>query len=79
MGEEQGLAMKASQMPSVKDVAMMIMQGMSPEELVKSGVPQELVMAAMQMLQQQMPPQQGEAGLANTMVKEVSDGSAIPR
>ena len=33
--EEQGLAQSASGMPSIKDVAMMLMQGMAPEELIK--------------------------------------------
>ena len=73
--EEQGLAQQSASMPSVKDVAMMLMQGMSPEELIDRGVPEELVMAAMQMLRQQMPPQNSEAGLANTVVQGVSDGS----
>lgn len=62
-------------MPSVKDVAMMIMQGMQPEELIQKGVPQEIVMAALQMLKQQMPPQEGEAGLANTVVQGIDDGT----
>jgi hypothetical protein len=48
--EEQGLAQSAAGMPSIKDVAMMLMQGMAPEELIKKGVPQELVMAALEML-----------------------------
>lgn len=72
--EEQGLAQSAAGMPSVKDVAMMLMQGMAPEELIKKGVPQELVMAALEMLKQQMPPQEGEAGLANTAVRAVQEG-----
>lgn len=72
--EEQGLAQSAAGMPSVKDVAMMLMQGMAPEELIKKGVPQELVMAALEMLKQQMPPQESEAGLANTAVRAVQEG-----
>ena len=73
--DEQGLAQSANNMPSVKDVAMMIMQGMQPEELIQKGVPQELVMAALEMLKQQMPPQAGEAGLANTVVQGIDDGA----
>ena len=72
--EEQGLAQSAAGMPSIKAVAMMLMQGMAPEELIKKGVPQELVMAALEMLKQQMPPRDSEAGLANTAVKQVQEG-----
>ena len=71
--EEQGLAQQSASMPSVKDVAMMLMQGMSPEELVQRGMPQELVQAAVQMLRQQMQLQENKAGLANTVVQGVSD------
>ena len=71
---EQGLAQSVQGMPSVKDVAMMLMQGMAPEELIKKGVPQEIVMAALEMLKQQMAPQSSEAGLANTVMKPVQEG-----
>ena len=72
--EEQGLAQSVQGMPSVKDVAMMLMQGMAPEELIKKGVPQEIVMAALEMLKQQMAPQSSEVGLANTVIKPVQEG-----
>lgn len=72
--EEQGLAQSVQGMPSVKDVAMMLMQGMAPEELIKKGVPQEIVMAALEMLKQQRAPQSSEAGLANTVMKPVQEG-----
>ena len=72
--EEQGLAQSAAGMPSIKDVVMMLMQGMVPEELIKKGVPQEIVMAALEMLKQQMPPRDSEAGLANTAVRPVQEG-----
>ena len=71
--EEKGLAQQSASMPSIKDVAMMLMQGMSPEELVQRGMPQELVQAAVQMLRQQMQLQENKAGLANTVVQGVSD------
>ena len=77
--EEQGLAQQSASMPSVKDVAMMLMQGMRPEELIEKGIPEQLVMAAMQMLRQQMPPQGNESGLANTVVQGVSDGTVPTR
>jgi translation elongation factor EF-Ts len=79
MNEEQGLAQQSASMPSVKDVAMMLMQGMRPEELIEKGVPEQLVMAAVQMLKQQMPPQDNEAGLANTVVQGVTDGTMPTR
>ena len=71
---EQGLAQSVAGIPSIKDVAMMLMQGMSPEELIKKGVPQELVMAALEMLKKQMPPRDSEAGLANTAVTPIQEG-----
>ena len=53
--ETQGLAGQGQQgMDSIKEVVMMLMQGMSPDELIAQGVPQELVAAAMEMLSQQM-------------------------
>ena len=75
--EEQGLAQSAAGMPSIKDVAMMLMQGMAPEDLIKRGVPQELVMAALEMLKQQMPPQESEAGLANTVVQGIGQSTGV--
>lgn len=72
--EEQGLAQSVQGMQSIKDVAMMLMQGMAPEELIKKGVPQELVMAALEMLKKQMPPQDSQAGLANTVMKPIEEG-----
>lgn len=71
---EQGLAQSVAGISSIKDVAMMLMQGMAPEELIKKGVPQELVMAALEMLKKQMPPRDSEAGLANTAVTPIQEG-----
>ena len=67
--ETQGLAGQGQQgMDSIKEVVMMLMQGMSPEDLIAQGVPQELVAAAMEMLSQQMQAEQQQpqapAGLA---------------
>lgn len=45
-------------MPTVEQVIQMLMEGADPEELVKMGVPPELVMQAVEMLQQQMTAQQ---------------------
>ena len=52
---------------TVEDVVKALMQGISPEELMKQGVPPELIKQAIEMLQsqmggQQVPPQ--EQGLS---------------
>ena len=77
--EEMGLAkgMAQPQIPKgenmLKEIAAMLMQGMSPEELVAQGVPQELVQAAMQMvMKEQITQPQEEAGLAANQVKASS-------
>lgn len=49
---------QAMQMPTVQEVAAMLAQGMDPEELVKAGVPKELIMEAISMLEQEMAMQQ---------------------
>jgi hypothetical protein len=65
--EEQGLAQQAAaqgtggmgqQMPTVSELAELLLQGITPEELVNAGVPQQLVEQAMAMAQQ-MAAQQG--------------------
>lgn len=70
--DEQGLAQGLTgqagpnlqgQAPGAMDVAAIIellMQGTTPEELVEQGVPEELVMAAMQILMEQT--EQAEQG-----------------
>ena len=45
---------------TVEDVAQALMSGVSPEELMKKGVPVELIKAAIQMLQQQGQAQAGQ-------------------
>jgi hypothetical protein len=76
--EEQGLAQQAAaqgaggmgqQMPTVEEIAALLAQGITPEELMAAGVPQQLIEQAMGMLQQmsqQGPTQQAgmEQGLA---------------
>lgn len=56
------------QMPTVEEVIDMLeevidmlLQGAKPEELVQMGIPEELIMQAMQMLQNQAAPEQGLA------------------
>ena len=75
--EEQGLAQQAAaqgagglgqQMPSVEELVQLLMQGITPEELVQAGVPQQLVEQAVAMAQQmaaqQGPTQANAEGLA---------------
>ena len=76
MNPEQGLAQGMVQptadekmMRDLDQVVQMLMQGRSPEELVQMGVPEELIMAAIDMLSKQakepqLPPEQeGLAGM----------------
>ena len=72
--EEMGLAQTAVQqtepMRDLDQVIQMIMQGVMPEELMAQGVPEELVMAAMQEISKQMTQVPNEqAGLAATVVR----------
>ena len=71
--EEQGLAQQATvQQPQVdpkmvQQVAQMLMQGMNPEELLAQGVPQEVLMMAMELVKQEMASEAmpaGQEGLA---------------
>ena len=50
-GQEQGGI-------TIEDVIKALMQGISPEELVKAGVPPEMIQQAIQMMQSQMQGQQ---------------------
>jgi uncharacterized protein (DUF433 family) len=77
MNEEMGLAQgmqgqqaPQGQMPTVQQLVELIRQGVTPEELLENGVPEELVMAAMDALSQevtQVPA--GQEGLAGAMVR----------
>ena len=78
--EEQGLAQQAGQeqdasLQAISQIVELLMQGVTPDELIKQGVPQELVMKAIEMLkaqqaqQKQMAPQPQDPGLAQQMVQ----------
>ena len=64
------------QMPTVEEIIALLMEGIPPEELEKMGVPPEMIMEAIAILEQQMAaqqqaptqPQQGQGGLAQQMV-----------
>ena len=67
---EQGLAAQMAgpqgqQMPTVEEVAQLLMQGVDPQKLVEMGVPPELIMEAISMIEQQMGAQ-GQAQPAMT-------------
>jgi hypothetical protein len=82
MGEEEmGLAQKAAaegtggigqQMPTVEELAQLLMQGITPEELAEAGVPTQLIEQAIALAKQmaqapqqpQAVPTQGLAGKA---------------
>lgn len=76
---EQGLAQQAGgQGPMVdpemvQQVAQALMQGMTPEELVAKGVPQEVIEAAIAIVQAQAAQQQqvqpGQEGLAGMQLQ----------
>lgn len=69
---EQGLAGQGQEQ-MMAQIVEALRQGMSPEELVQRGVPQELVQAAMQVLDQEMQAQQmpeGQMGLAGSQMAE---------
>ena len=76
---EEGLAAQAGQgqdqaMMAIQQIVELLMQGVTPEELLQQGVPQELVMKAIEMVkaqqaqQQRMTPQQQDPGLAQRMI-----------
>ena len=79
--EEQGLAAQAGQgqdaaMQAISQIVELLMQGVTVEELLRQGVPQELVMKAIEMMkaqqqqqqQQQMAPAPQDPGLAQRMI-----------
>lgn len=64
--QQQGQMPEVNPMQAVGQIVAMLRQGMTPEELVQRGVPQELVAEAMRVLSQETTavPQEGLAGMA---------------
>jgi len=69
MEKQQGLASTGQQ--DIEQVVQLLMQGATPEELLQMGVPEEVIMQAIEMLKQaqaqqqsQQQPQTGLAGMA---------------
>jgi hypothetical protein len=69
------IASGMQQMPTVEEVIQLLMEGMDPQQLLEMGVPEELLMQALQILEQQMQQQpsqpqqqpQQQPGLAQAM------------
>jgi hypothetical protein len=74
-GMQQPMGQQGQMMPTVQEVAALLMQGIPPEELMKMGVPQEVIMQAIEMIEAQMaqeqmavaPKQEGAVGLSEMM------------
>jgi hypothetical protein len=61
----QNMMAQGQQMPTIEEIMALLMQGVDPQELVDAGVPEQLVMEAIAMLEQQMAAQsQPNQGLA---------------
>jgi hypothetical protein len=73
--DEMGLAQAMGQggrmgQGRLQEIVAMLMQGTTPEELLQMGVPEELIMAAMEMVAEETAEVPDEnAGLANMMIK----------
>lgn len=61
-------------MPTIDEIMALLMQGIDPQALIQQGIPSEMVMEAVAMLEQQMAAQQqapidpNSAGLAQGLV-----------
>ena len=67
MGQGQGGGMGQGKL---QEIVAMLMQGATPEELLQMGVPEQLIMQAMEMVAAETTEVPDEnAGLANMMVK----------
>lgn len=65
--------MQGGQMPTVDEVVALLMQGIPPEELIQMGVPEQLLMEAIAILEQEMAAQSAAQqaapeGLANSLM-----------
>jgi len=82
MDEEQGLAQQMMQgggrgngqgkyMEEIQQIVALLKQGMTPDELIQKGVPEELVMAALQMVEEESQVPDQNAGLASMVTKQI--------
>jgi hypothetical protein len=63
-GLAQSMASNAPQpqqggMPTIEQIAELLLSGVDPEDLVEQGVPPELIMQAIELIEQQMAAEQG--------------------
>ena len=71
----QPATQQPQRMPTVDQIIALLMQGVTPEQLLQQGVPEELIVQAIQILQQQMASQEvaqrapAEQGLASSMAR----------
>lgn len=73
--EEQGLAVQQQAQQEmanrsndmVGEVVQLLQQGISPEELIQMGIPQEVIEAAMSTMRSRMQMPKQEQGLAQAM------------
>jgi hypothetical protein len=67
---QAGAGQQAEPMRNINQIVSMLMQGVSPDQLVAQGVPQELVMEAMRIVQQEITEvPEDQAGLAGMVTK----------
>ena len=57
-GRGQRQQQRQGKMPSVEEVIALLMQGVDPQKLIEMGIPQELIMQAIQVLEQQLAQQE---------------------
>ena len=74
MGQEQGMGQgmgpgpgagggsQAELVEAIKQIMQLLMQGVTPDELIAKGVPEELVMKAVELLQRMQQEQGGQGG-----------------
>lgn len=72
MNEElEGLASMKQKQPTVAEVIELLKQGVKPEELIQYGITEELILAAMNILAQEMQVPAEGMGLASSVVQPV--------
>ena len=72
MNEElEGLASRSQKQPTVAEVVELLKQGVKPQELIQYGITEELIMAAMNMLTQEMQVPAEGMGLASSVVQPI--------
>ena len=72
MNEElEGLASRSQRQPTVAEVVELLKQGVKPEELIQYGITEELIMAARNMLTQEMQVPAEGMGLASSVVQPI--------